>query len=93
VTSIAGMLGPDCRGSPTVKPSLGGGRYEERIGETKNAFIFGIRPTRGKPVFSPRDPAAGNPAVVLPGEDVAPLPQHLRWIDAVFASEELSEPG
>jgi hypothetical protein len=59
----------------------------------KNEFIFGVSPVcAGKPFFVKRRHDR-DPAVALSGKDVAPLPQQLRWIDAVFAPEEPGELG
>jgi hypothetical protein len=50
-----------------------------------NLFSESARCARANP-FSPSD-------ATLSGEDVAPFPQQLRWIDAVFAPEEPGELG
>src|SRR5215471_10418620 len=41
----------------------------------------------------PSQSREGRPTDPLPRESLAPLSQHLRWIDAIFAPEELGELG
>src|SRR6516225_6534279 len=76
-----------CRQLTRRSPAV---RYEKRIGETKNAHICDQPGARGKPLAQG---TRTRPAVVLPGEGEAPLPQHFRRIYAVFLPERLGEPG
>jgi hypothetical protein len=86
------MFDPSHRGSLTPNRLIPGGRYEKRIGQTKNAFIWDPPARCGKPARCP-GPQDAPPSYLLSGEGEPSLPQHLRRINTVFASEGLGKPG
>jgi len=85
-----GMLDPRHCGRLQLARRFPAVRYEKRIGETKNAFFWNQPPTSRQTGQAPGPEAGSRP---LSDERVASVPEHLRWIDAVFAPERLGKPG